>query len=171
MERWVATFTQLHGKDFSNFWDNYFQREQLPLPGEPRYNTGVLVLSPQRHGPLLESIYYKYTKVAFDQEQTFLNYELIQAGLIHEIDPRFNREAGAELIKHYPFLFLLDDERNAIGTFEAFDKLAAACLKVIWERSWFLHFPGAIWLQALWSLRVRDDKNTDWRKTLGEILG
>lgn len=171
MERWISTFSKLHGKDFSSFWDDYFKRADLPLPGEPRYNTGVLALSPRHHGKLLESVFEKYTKGAFDHEQTFLNYELIQAGLVHEIDPRFNREAGAEILKHYPFLFLLDDERTAIGAFEAFDKLAGACLKTIWERSWFLHFSGATWLQALWSIHVREDKNTDWRKTLGEILG
>lgn len=169
-ERWVAAFRAARGRDLSGFWDGYFAREALPSPPEPRFNTGVLVLTPRLHRPLLERVFEAHPRDAFDKEQTFLNHAIASAGLAHPLDPRFNREVGYEFLKHYPFLFLLDDERRALGPSPAFDRLAAACLAAIWERSWFLHFPGSRWPQPLWQAIARAPGALDWRRVLAELL-
>jgi hypothetical protein len=168
--RWVDAFRRARGRDHSGFWDGYFARESLPSPPVPRFNTGVLVLTPRLHRELLEGVFAAHPRDAFDQEQTFLNHAILRAGLAHPLDPRFNREVGYELLKHYPFLFLLDDERARLGESPAFDRLAAACLAAIWERSWFLHFPGSRWPQRIWQ-HVARAGTIDWRQVLAELIG
>ena len=168
--RWADAFRVARGQDHSGFWDTYFAREGIDLPPEPRFNTGVLVLTPHRHRGFLEEVFDRHRRDAFDQEQTFLNHAILAAELAGPLDPRFNREVSYEFLKHYPFLFLLDDERHRMGPSQTFDDLAAACLAAIWDRSWFLHFPGSRWPQDVWNRAIRGRPSPDWRQILAGLL-
>jgi len=168
--RWVAAFRAARGRDHTGFWETYFAREGLSSPPDRRFNTGVLVLTPRLHAGLLEEVFAQHPNDAFDKEQTFLNHAILSADLAHPLDPRFNREVGYELLKHYPFLFLLDDERQRLGPSPAFDRLATAALATVWERSFFLHFPGSRWPQEIWRQIAGRPGAPDWRRMLAELL-
>jgi hypothetical protein len=168
--RWTEAFRVARGVDHTGYWDSYYAREGLVAPPEPRFDTGVLVLTPRLHRAFLENLFARHPRDAFDQEQTFLNHALIMDDLAHPLDPRFNREVGYEFLKHYPFLFLLDGERERIGASPAFERLAAACLMAIWERSFFLHFPGVCWPLELWRKTVRVESSPTWRRVLAALL-
>jgi hypothetical protein len=168
--RWTEAFRVGRGQDHSGYWETYYSREGLEAPPELRFNTGVLVLTPRLHRAFLENLFARHPRDAFDQEQTFLNHALLSDDLAHSLDPRFNREVGYELLKHYPFLFLFEDERRRLGACPSFDRLAAACLTAIWERSFFLHFPQVRWPLELWQESVRGQRPPSWRHVLAGLL-
>jgi hypothetical protein len=168
--RWLEAFRALRGVDNTGFWESYYSREGLEAPSEPRFNTGVLVITPRLHRPFLENLFARHPRDAFDKEQTFLNHALLTDDLVHPLDPRFNRELGYEFLKHYPFLFLFDRDRARLRTSPGFDQLAASCLTALWERCFFLHFPGVRWPAELWHKLVRGQPSPDWRRVLAGLL-
>jgi hypothetical protein len=117
-------------RDFSEFTEDYRDL--------PRINTGVLVFNPSAHGDLLEQTYHDSFREARDEqvngsqgvnEQTFLGVKLWKAGVLHELDERFNRIASFEHAIHYPFMYMLENE-----------SLQRMCFTTLLHNCYFLHF-------------------------------
>jgi hypothetical protein len=98
-------------------------------------NTGVLVLQPKKHRPLLESIFKKYIEACkshprgFIFEQTVIGYELIQANSYILLPNSFNR------------LWALQAWTDGSTDLEEF-----------FNQNYFLHFAGKIGLDRVPSL-------------------
>jgi len=103
--------------------------------GGPRVvNTGVLVLTPARHGALLEDVYRRYEELPGAHmlaEMRPLSWELCRAGVMHWLDGRFNRLWAVEKALRFPFL--LRGGRHPA---------AARCARIALSDSHFLHFAG-----------------------------
>lgn len=121
--------------DFSSYYGLY-------MPGQdesalPRVNSGLLVMKPAVHRERLETIYMQSFEEARDEwvngdieiDQTFLTWKLLQAGLIHLLDERFNRIAAFEHAIHYPFTLIHPEET-----------LMRMCFTSMLHNSYFLHF-------------------------------
>lgn len=114
-------------------------------------HTGVMVLSPSLHAPLLRRAYERYEEMGsaeWNYEMGFLSWELVQAGLAHWLDPRFNMLVGDEITAHYDFLtrdlfapLLIPEQRRTVGE-RLRRHLMQACLQAIFQNAWFLHFTG-----------------------------
>lgn len=118
--------------------------------------TGVLVLSPSHHRPLLEQVYFNYEETGKGNfEMRPLSYELLRADCVHWMDHRFNLVWLVYKVLYYPFL--LDDPRhkNAILTkikqrlFSIFHELPRheldkLCVAAAFRNSFFLHFAGCL---------------------------
>ena len=148
-ERWVAAHAARHPemsrRDLESFWTDYFRHYGIDRECTIRFNTGVMVLSPERHRPLLEDIYNRYEADAFDKDQTAINDYLTSTGAYEIIDARYNVDVWTEVLKHYPFLFMDDNEYRDFADNPAFTKLARFCILNIFLASFFLHFPGSRW--------------------------
>ncbi|MFH0878791.1 MAG: hypothetical protein V2A34_03675, partial [Lentisphaerota bacterium] len=118
------------GPDYSKTYAEFTGRRDLPL-----INTGMMVINPRLHGPLLESIYddsFRELKSGAQEkifEQNYVSYKLLEAGVIHFVDPRFNTIAYLEQALHYPFLDLQAD-----------DALMRLCYSTMLANCFFLHF-------------------------------
>ena len=100
-EFWGAT--AIHNPTPQECYTNY----GLPSSFDHIVQTGILVLSPVYHRELLEKVYFGYEEKGgreWHMEMRPLSYELLKAGIVHWIDPRFNMLWPTELFKHYPFL-------------------------------------------------------------------
>jgi hypothetical protein len=109
----------------------------LPDDCDHAINTGVMVLSPL-HQALLEKVYYQYEEKpgrAWHMEMRPLSYELNRAGLVRDIDPRFNVMWLCQKFLHYPFLLRPRLKHKLCG----FD---SACINVAFQRSYFFHLGG-----------------------------
>ncbi len=107
--------------------------------------TGLLVLTPELHGPLLERAYLEQRQPD-SREMLFemrpLSWHLLAGSLVTWLDPRFNTLWATALFAHYPFL--------ADPAFQAacgdrpgfFTALKARCLDAAYAASYFLHFAG-----------------------------
>src|SRR5260370_9191320 len=85
----------------------YYSNYGLPGDCDRVFNAGVMVLSPQFHRSVLEHVYNYYEEKGgreWHMEQRPLSYEMVTAGKVHWIDPRFNVLWGFEEIANYPFL-------------------------------------------------------------------
>lgn len=121
----------LTGPDYTTAYQPFTTRTDLPL-----LNTGVLVFDPKAHGPLLAEIYrasFAELKAGGAQahiyEQNYVAWKLLQAGIVADLDERFNRIAYLEQAIHYPFLDLQPDPA-----------LMRICYSTLLANAWFLHF-------------------------------
>ncbi len=77
---------------------------------EPRFDevvqTGVMVLSPPHHRELLEEVHARCDDrgPGLNYEMRPLSWHLLDAGVVHWIDPRFNSLWGCYKALHHPFL-------------------------------------------------------------------
>lgn len=107
--------------------------------------TGVLVLSPEAHGPILETA-YRETRRPDSRDMLFemrpLSYHLLRQSPARWLDARFNTLWATALVSHYPFLM---DQGFATAFRERpdlFARLKAQCVAACLDAAYFLHFAG-----------------------------
>ena len=86
----------------------YYTNWGLPAGFNEVVQTGVMVLSPRHHRELLENTYFAYEEKGgreWHMEMRPLSYELMKAGVVHWVDPRFNLNWSEQQSLYYPFLF------------------------------------------------------------------
>ena len=151
LERLADAFHECGGSlpELQAFWPNYYKHAGLDADPNKRFNTGVLVMTPVIYGPFLRGIFEKYSKNAFDYEQTYLNFEMLQSNNYVLLDSRFNLQVGDAILKHYPNLFFLDQEAAVLVKNELFSFLAKLCLLTIYDNNYFLHYCGVKWQAPL----------------------
>jgi hypothetical protein len=139
---------------------NYTAREYYTTYGlasgfDQVANTGVLVLSPRHHRPVLKRTYFEYEEKGgreWQMEMRPLSYELLKADCVQWIDPRFNVMWPAVLFLHYPFLIKpgmnhsyvarLKRKLGAILNLPSLTTTKEACLTATYLNSFFVHFGG-----------------------------
>jgi hypothetical protein len=94
-----------------------------------------MVLSPTHHRELLEDVYTRYDDrgPGFNYEMRPLSYELLRAGVVSWLDPRFNYIWGHYKALHFPFLVTHPQHPRA-----------AECAARALEDVHFLHFTGSL---------------------------
>jgi hypothetical protein len=107
---------------------------------------GVMVFTPGVHGRLFDHVYNSYEEgatLALNHEMRPLSYELLTAGAVHWINPKFNMQWGYYKTLHYPFLA----RPAAFDMFRwpkvsAYEKVLSACVNAAFRHNFFLHFAG-----------------------------
>jgi hypothetical protein len=95
--------------------------------------TGVLVFSPSLHRDVFEATYAaEFSYSSRCHEQIPLSQLLLDAGLFHPIDTRFNSVFHETMVVHYPYLL----NNNVTG----YDLLAKHATRVALANNFFLHF-------------------------------
>ena len=137
----------------------YYRDYGLPGDVDKVIEGGVLVLSPRFHRSLLEHVYYDYEEKEgggreWHMEMRPLSYELYNAGMVVELDPRFNVLWPMEEILRYPFLLdpPANTRRGLLAAVRAkierklrprlLHGLRATCLNAVYQSSYFCHFTG-----------------------------
>lgn len=112
----------------------YYRAFGLPGSFDHVVQTGVMVLSPAYHRELLEDTYASYEDrgTAWNYEMRPLSYELLRAGCVTWLDPKFNYIWGSYKALHFPFLLNHPDHPSA-------PSCAAQALRDVH----FLHFAGS----------------------------
>ena len=170
-ERWTSAF-QERGQSpamLDTMWSDYYRRAGLESDPNVRFNTGVLVLTPDVHRDFMRGVFDAYSDNALDYEQTYLNYELCRQNIYSVIDHRFNAQVGDELIKRYPFLFFMDDEIAPFENNPAFLTMAQFCLLALHDNNHFIHFCGARWQAPLMAKALKYFAARDFRKLARKI--
>lgn len=107
--------------------------------------TGVLVLTPEVHGPAMAAAYAEQRRPdsrAMLFEMRPLSYHLLRSGPTRWLDPRFNALWATSLVTRYPFLMdpaFLAAYRDRP---DLLARLKAACLQTVRDEAYFLHFAG-----------------------------
>jgi hypothetical protein len=140
--------------DYEDTPRSFYENWGFQVPAiEDVAHAGVLVLSPQYHREVFEHVYYSYEDVGSGglYEMRALSYELMQAGIVHWLDPRFNALWMMDKLLHYPFLFQPTDRTlsarvkrrltRELGVFSQ-DALRRACETTSFLNCYFLHFAG-----------------------------
>lgn len=143
------------------FIDNPNPHSYYSVYGFPRgfdhvVQTGVMVLSPEHHRDLLERTYLTHEDKGpgWNYEMRPLSYELLAAGRVHWIDPKFNYLLGIYESLHFPFLAESDDPVRR-----------ADCLREARRNTYFLHFAGSTQHMSLAaSLESQIDARDDARQ-------
>lgn len=128
--------------------------------------TGVMVLSPEAHGPAMEAAYQERRRED-GREMLFemrpLSHHLLRSGPTRWLDPRFNAIWATALVNHYPFLM----DKAFLTAFrerpELYARLKAACLSTVYDASYFLHFAGTGEDMAALPRPAPDDKRPEPR--------
>lgn len=114
--------------------DNGFAESEIEREGARMLNTGVLVMSPQRHNAMLKDIYASDSASRL-YEQPALSHEIARRDLLTPITPRFNWViherrvldfAHVETIEHPEMPRLIAHLRNELS------------------KAYFLHFAGSM---------------------------
>lgn len=108
--------------------------------------TGVMVYTPEIHGELLRRVYETYEEgasPALNHEMRPLSFELLNAGLVHWMSPKFNMQWSYYKQLYYPFL---DDEKSLEvlrwPRISAREKVLSASVNTAFRNNYFLHFAG-----------------------------
>lgn len=114
---------------------DYYAAWNLPADFDRVVQTGVMVLSPTHHSELLRRTYDRYEDrgAMLNYEMRPLSWELLDAGVVHWLEPRFNYIWGAYKALNFPFL--LNDPAHPESPRAA--TLALADVN-------FLHFAGNV---------------------------
>lgn len=123
----------------------FYRHYGFPDGPDAVVQTGVLVLTPQAHGPAMEAAYQETRRPdsrAMLFEMRPLSYHLLGSGPVRWLDPRYNALWATALVNHYPFL--MDPAFQAAGRAcpELMTRLKAACLRTAASDAHFLHFAG-----------------------------
>ena len=113
---------------------DYYRVYGLPDHHDAVVQTGVMVLSPAHHTDLLARVYRDYEQRGgpeWNYEMRPLSFELMEAGVVRWIDPRFNYIWGLYRSLHYPFLLNHPNHESAP------DAVAEALAD-----TYFMHFAG-----------------------------
>lgn len=115
---------------------SYYSDYGLPANSGAIFNTGVLVYEPARHKPIFQHVYdaYEEREGNWHYEQRPLSWHIVNAGLAHSIDSRFNKIWAHDLFEFYPFLAdaQLTNREDWITT----------CMSISAAKSYFFHFAG-----------------------------
>jgi hypothetical protein len=113
---------------------DYYSAWDLDPRFEAVVQTGVMVLSPAHHAELLRRAYDRYEDrgAILNYEMRPLSWELLEAGVVEWIDPRFNEIWGSHAALHHPFL-IADPAHES----------APAAVRRALESVHFLHFAGS----------------------------
>lgn len=107
--------------------------------------TGVLVLTPELHGPILEAA-YREARQPDSREMLFemrpLSWHLLRGSPVRWLDPRFNAIWSTALFRHYPFLAEPAFRAGFADRPALLRQLLAACLEACRREAYFLHFAG-----------------------------
>ena len=124
----VAYVDNLTPADYYRAWD-------LPPRDDGVVQTGVMVLSPDHHAEILRRVYdaYEDRGKILNYEMRPLSWELLEAGMVHWIDPAFNCIWGSMKARSYPFLSNAPDHPDA----------PAAARRGLGEVN-FMHFAGDV---------------------------
>lgn len=135
--------------------DEYYTRYGLPGGVAEVVNTGVLVFSPRHHAAIFRHVHDHYEEKGgreWHMEMRPLSYELVKAGLVHWIDPRFNLMWPYLEFMHYPYLLRPRADGGlparirrrlvrALGA-DPLPLMRRAALNAAWHNAYFLHFGG-----------------------------
>ena len=107
--------------------------------------TGVLVLTPEVHGPAMAAAYAE-DRQPDSRDMLFemrpLSYHLLRAGPVRWLDPRYNALWATALCNHYPFLMDPAFLTACRDRPDILARLKAACLQTVADDAYFLHFAG-----------------------------
>jgi len=133
----------------------YYTNYGLPAGFAKVVQTGVLVLSPRHHRPLLEKAYLDHEEKGgpeWNFEMRPLSYELLKADAVHWIDPRFNLVWTYSQFLHYPFLVDPKGDNSLGGRIKhklaetvnapSFTTVQRACMTAAFLNSFFFHGSG-----------------------------
>jgi len=112
--------------------------------------TGVLVASPRRHGPVFRRVYERYEDkggAEWNYEMRPLSYELTKTGSVQWLDWRFNSVVTEIFDWNYPFVKynlsgLVGDLVPKEPSIQIQRRIFQSCLYTAFDNSWFLHFAG-----------------------------
>jgi hypothetical protein len=130
--RWDAEgLRYVHNLTAAEYYSNF----GLSPAFEAVVQTGLMVLSPRHHRELLEDVYARYEDrgPGFNYEMRPLSFELLRAGVVTWLDPRFNYIWGHYKALHFPFLVTHPRHPRAA-------KYAARALADVH----FMHFTGSL---------------------------
>lgn len=119
-------------------YEGYYKRLGFDTWYPRVINTGFLVLQPKLHAPFFRSLYDKYmpriiNNEDIDGDQGPLNYEGGVAGILHCLDPRWNRLWILTHVLLYPFL---EEHRDR--------HLLQQALKNQFELNYCIHMAGHV---------------------------
>ena len=145
---WKKSVINYSGKE-------YYTNYGLPSGFDKVVQTGVLVLSPRHHRPLLEKAYNDHEEKGgpeWNYEMRPLSYELLKADAVHWMDPCFNLMWVYSLFLYYPFLVENKTDSSLGGRFKrklatavdapSFNTVQEACLTAAFLNSFFFHVGG-----------------------------
>ncbi|MBN1680921.1 MAG: hypothetical protein JW966_11580 [Anaerolineae bacterium] len=154
-----------------NFTGREFHaRYGLPDDINDVIQTGVMVLSPHHHRELFEHVYHHYEEKNMNAEMRPLSYELVKAGMVHWIDPRFNASWMNNIALYYPFLwnkpkYAMDVRsrfgrkiNRMLGNEPEHDRLRRLCVNAAFINSFFLHFASTVP-----DMKLADTTLASWR--------
>ena len=148
-----------------------YSRYGLPGKFNQVVHAAVMVFSPQHHRSIFEKVYYEYEEKGgpeWNYELRPLSYELLAAGVMHWLDPRFVQGWFYDKVYAYPFL-LNPPRRRASLLARAWRrfrhgetpqiKLTRICATCSFMNSYFLHLSG----DALDVIPLVDQQAESWR--------
>jgi hypothetical protein len=148
----INRIVEFWGWPYSNAKE-YYSGALLPDSFDQVVQTGVMVLSPHHHHPILEYAYHYYKDTPIgDFEMEGLSYELLKANQVHWLDDRFNKVWIACMIMYYPFL--LPPKKTEIKPIRLWKRLTRGhyqlppkkdtipALNTAFLNNYFLHFAG-----------------------------
>ncbi len=100
---WTATGTPFTRNETVH---DFYAAYGLPARHDGVVQTGVMVMSPHHHRELLEHTYHAYEDRGGDLwgEWRPLSFELLEAGAVEWLDPRYNHHWSVYKSLHFPFL-------------------------------------------------------------------
>ena len=114
--------------------EDVYRHWGLPGAFDRVVQTGVLVLSPSHHEELLRAVYDRYEDKGapeWNYEMRPLSYEILKAGRVTWLDPRFNTISMFAVSLHYPFLHHLREVPETLVRF---------VYTTIFVNAYFMHF-------------------------------
>ncbi|EWY37246.1 hypothetical protein N825_21185 [Skermanella stibiiresistens SB22] len=117
--------------------EDMYRLKGLTPPVDKYVNTGVIVCSPRHHAEYLLDMYMRYDADIWDFENSAVSWELLSAGIVDFIDPRFNVVWAWEAALHYPFVHDLD-------FYNANTDLVRMCVNTAYRNAFFLHLAGSM---------------------------
>ncbi len=124
----------------------YYKNYGITCDFDSVVQAGVMVYSPRLHGDLFEHVYKSYEEAStpvLNHEMRPLSYELLSAGVVHWISPKFNMQWSYYKELHYPFLERPQEfDLLRWPRVSAYQKVLSACVNAAFHHNHFLHFTG-----------------------------
>lgn len=127
----------------------FYEKYGFINPPDDVIQTGLFVMSPQHHAPLMRHIYSSYEeKPMLTNESRPLSYEVVKSGLVNWMDIRFNYVVSDNIFYIYPFLldgdFMSELAQGYGDNVVAYMRyrLMERCIGALYDNAYFLHFAG-----------------------------